>query len=99
MQKRIKSLATFNKHQQESVPSSCVDCFCLSGPACELQRLRALKWSTGPLKQKTAVSLSVDAHQKVGNLSTGEGSNTEDALLEVQSAEEGEGASSPDKKL
>lgn len=97
--KRIKNLATFNKHQQQSIPCSRVDCFCLSGSASEFQRLRARKSSTGPLKQKTAVSPSVHAHQKVGNLSAGEGSNTEDTLLEVQSPEEVEGASSPDKEL
>lgn len=94
-----KNLVTFNKHQEESVPSSCVDCFCLSGPACEFQRLLAVKSSTGPLKQKTAVSLSVYAHQKVGNQCSGEGSNAEDAMLQVQSPEEGEGASSPHKNL
>lgn len=97
--KRIISLVTSNKHQQQSVPGSCLDCFCLSGPACEFQRHRTLESSIGPLEQKTAVSLSVDAHQQVGDESAGEGSNTEDALLEVQSPEEGEGASSPHKKL
>lgn len=94
-----KNLLTLNKHQEERVTSSGVDCFCLNGPACEIQRLGAQKSSTGPLKQQAAVSLSVQAHHKVGNSCTGEGGNTEDVLLEVQCAVEGEGTSIPNKNL
>lgn len=93
------SLVTFNKHQQESVPSSRVDCFYLNGSARELQRLRVLKSPTGPLKQQAAASLPVRAHQQVGNLCSAKWSYADDVLLKIKSLEESEGASSPKKNL
>lgn len=90
---------TFNNNQQESVLCSGADCLHLNGLAGELERQWILKSSVGPLKQKAADSLSVYAHYKVGNSCTSEWSYTEDVLFEVQSLEEGERASSPNKNL